>query len=227
VISAARDHGRSIDVEDRQLSAWLFGLGLGDVVLGIRCLEGAVMPNETVFSRREVLYCGAALIVGVAEALGATPLAEQGLTASTDRPYWRFCNKCHVMFSTEARENVCGAGGQHVPDGYDYRLPYDREASPTAQPNWRSCRQCQTMFYNGYQTKGRCPVGQGHVADTTFKYVLSHDVPGSPTAQPGWRFCSKCFAMFYDADPNKGRCPAGDGHVAQGYNFVLPHIRPR
>ena len=185
------------------------------------------MRHKTLLSRRDFVCCGAALIVGVTDAFGAPHTAGQGLTVSKDRPYWRFCNKCQVMFSMEAAENACAAGGKHVPQGYDFRLPFDRPGTATAQTNWRTCRYCQTMFYNGYPTKGRCPVGKAHVPDNTFKYVLPHDVPGTPTAQTDWRFCNKCFAMFYDGYPNKGRCPAGEGHVAQGYNFVLPHIRPR
>jgi hypothetical protein len=185
------------------------------------------MRHKAFLSRREVLYCGAALIVGVTDAFTDSHLVDQALTVSNDRPYWHFCNKCQVMFSTEAEKNVCAAGGPHVQQGYDFRLPFDVPGTANAQTNWRCCRYCQTMFYNGYQTKGRCPVGRGHVADTTFQYVLPHDVPGTSTAQTEWRFCNKCFAMFYNGYPNKGRCPAGDGHVAQGYNFVLPHVRRR
>jgi hypothetical protein len=185
------------------------------------------MRPETILSRRQVLFCGAALILGVKDARSEPHLIDQALTVSHDRPYWRFCNKCQVMFSTEAAENACAAGGKHVPQGYDFRLPFGVPGTPTAQTNWRCCRYCQAMFYNGYQSKGRCPAAKSHVADTTFQYVLPHDVPGTPTAQTAWRFCNKCFAMFYDGYPNKGRCPAGDGHVAQGYDFVLPHVRPR
>jgi hypothetical protein len=186
------------------------------------------MRHRTFLSRRELLYSGAALIVGVTEVFSDPHLAEQALTVSKDRPYWHFCNKCQVMFSTDGDRTACAAGGKHVPQGYDFRLPFDVPGTPTAQTKWRSCRYCQTMFYNGYPTKGRCPAANmGHVANTSFEYVLPHDVRGTPTAQTNWRFCNKCFAMFYDGYPNKGRCPVGAGHVAQGYNFVLPHIRPR
>ena len=148
------------------------------------------------------------------------------LSVSNDRPYWHFCNKCHVMFSTEDTSGqVCAAGGTHKPQGYEFRLPYDGRETKTTQTNWRCCRNCHALFYNGFPGKGHCPAGGAHVADNTFRYVLPHDVPGTPTAQTNWRFCSKCYAMFYDGYPDKGHCAAGGAHLAQGFNFVLPHPR--
>jgi len=174
-------------------------------------------------SRRRLLkYGGSVFITGV---MGAFSKSSGDLTVSKDRPYWRFCNKCQVMFYTDAKSNSCAAGGTHVPQGYQFRLPFDVPGTPTAQTNWRSCKTCQAMFYNGYREKGRCPAGGAHIADNTFRYVLPHDVPGTPTAQTDWRFCNKCYAMFYNGYSGKGRCAAGAGHVAQGYNFVLPHSR--
>src|SRR5262245_61728094 len=147
------------------------------------------------------------------------------LVVSKDRPYWRFCNKCHVMFSTEATSNVCAAGGTHVSQGYQFRLPFGGQETSTKQANWRCCNKCGTLFFNGFAKKGHCPAGGAHVAGDTFRYVLPHDVPGTPHAQTDWRFCNKCNAMFYDGYPDKGRCAAGGGHLAQGFNFVLPHGR--
>src|SRR5262245_39859528 len=181
------------------------------------------MENEIALSRRQLLIYGSGLVVtGIMGTLGESS-AE--LSVSKDRPYWRFCNKCNVMFYTDAQADVCAAGGRHVAQGYQFRLPFDGQETPTAQRNWRACRNCQAMFFNGYKEKGRCPAGGGHEADNTFRYVLPHDVQGTPTAQTGWRFCNKCHAMFYDGYPAKGRCAAGGGHVAQGYKFVLPHSR--
>lgn len=151
--------------------------------------------------------------------------ANASLIVSNDRPYWHFCNKCQVLFSTDADFNVCAARGKHVPQGYEFRLPYDGPETRTTQRRWRACSQCRAMFFDGYPTKGRCPGGHEHTADHTFRYVLPHDVPGTPKAQTDWRFCGKCYVMFYDGYAAKGVCSAGAGHVAQGYNFVLPHPR--
>lgn len=171
-------------------------------------------------SRRKFLrLAGGALIAGSA----VWPLASASatLTVAKDRPYWRFCNKCHVLFYTDAKTNSCAAGDKHKAQGYEFRLPFEGPETPTAQRNWRACKNCQAMFFNGYREKGRCPVGAGHVADHTFRYVLTHDVAGTAKTQTQWRFCNKCHAMFYDGYPNKGHCTAGGGHVAQGYRFVL------
>ncbi|MBF1987863.1 hypothetical protein [Fischerella thermalis] len=98
-------------------------------------------------------------------------------------------------------------------------------AQSTRQLEWRYCRKCQALFYDGYGKKGRCPTGNGHVAQG-LNFFLAYDTPETPTAQAAWRFCNKCYMMFYDGYPNKGVCPAGGGHVAQGYNFVLSHDIP-
>lgn len=174
-------------------------------------------------SKRRLLQLGGSVFI--LGATGSLSRAIASLTVSKDRPYWRFCNKCQVMFYTDADSNSCAAGGTHVPQGYQFRLPFDAPETSTVQRNWRSCNKCQAMFFNGYQKKGSCPAGGGHVADNTFRYSLPHDVLGTPTAQTDWRFCNKCHSMFYDGYPAKGRCAAGGGHVAQGYNFVLPHSR--
>ena len=165
------------------------------------------------------------LLTGRAGASAKSIGENQGLTVARDRPYWRFCNKCQVMFYTDAPANVCAAGGKHVPQGYEFRLPFGGRETATAQANWRCCNKCQTMFFNGYRQKGNCPAGGYHTADNTFRYVLPHTTGGTATAQRDWRFCNKCYAMFFDGYPGKGRCPAGGGHAAQGYSFVLPHPR--
>ena len=165
------------------------------------------------------------LILSIAIALTTCLTSLASLTVVLERPYWRFCNKCQVLFSTEGKTNSCAAGGSHVAQGYEFRLPYGVPGTPTAQASWRCCRTCRAMFYNGYRQKGRCPGGGAHVAEDYFRYVLPHDVAGTPTAQTEWRYCNKCSAMFYDGYPKKGTCPAGGGHVAAGYNFVLPHPR--
>ncbi len=186
------------------------------------------MPNEIpLLSRRRLLkYGGSVFVMGVMGAFSkSSSTRSQGLTESKDRSGWRFCNKCQVMFYTDAESNSCAAGKTHVPQGYKFRLPFDIPETSTAQKNWRSCNKCQAMFFNGYRGKGRCPAGKDHIADNTFRYVLTHDIAETPTAQKDWRFCSKCYAMFYNGYSGKGRCAAGEGHVAQGFNFVLPHPR--
>lgn len=160
--------------------------------------------------------------------ISAVPYSE-----AKDRPGWRFCNKCDVLFYQSGKPGSCAAGGNHVAQGFLFRMPINAKGTPTAQTDWRECENCHAMFYNGLPKKGLCPsvsnVHNGvkgfgpHEANSTFKYVLPHDVVGTPTAQTGWRGCGKCSAMFYDGFPAKGRCPGGEGHLAAGYKFVLPH----
>jgi len=175
--------------------------------------------------RRMLAATGSAATLGLFSALLADRSARASQTVTSDRPYWRFCNKCQVLFYTDARDNLCAAGGKHVPQGYEFRIPFDGAETATAQRNWRTCKQCQAMFFNGYAQKGKCPVGGTHVADQTWRYVIPHSIGETARAQAHWRFCNKCFAMFFNGYSNKGSCAAGGVHVAQGYNFVLPHPR--
>jgi hypothetical protein len=180
------------------------------------------MANQVhVISRRRFFIIGGGAALG---AIAALNKASGSLIAQKDRPYWRYCQKCHVMFyNGDAEKGSCAAGGAHAAQGYEFFLPFDVPETRTAQANWRQCRYCLAMFFNGYQDKGRCPVSNAHKADDSFHYVLPHDVPETPTAQTNWRYCVKCHAMFFDGYQEKGSCAAGGAHVAQGLMFVLPH----
>lgn len=174
-------------------------------------------------ARRRVL-CAAVS----AALLCALPLPRAEASLSCGAQGWRYCGKCHSMFFHARDPGVCTDGKPHLAQGYNFVLPCDRAETPTAQRRWRRCRDCSVLFFNGYRDKGHCPANaRGHVSDGSSDYVLPHDVPGTPTAQTQWRFCDKCHGMFYDGYADKGRCPAGGGHRAQGYDFVLPHVRPR
>jgi len=148
---------------------------------------------------------------------------------------FRFCHKCQSLFYEGRHEaagtpkGLCPADGSHEAMGYQFEIPVHGIPSSTAQGDWRSCKTCWAMFYDGYDQKGACPGGsRGHVRETRFRhnFELAHDVPGTATSQTQWRFCNKCHVMFYDGYESKGRCAAGDEHFAQGYDFVLPHLRP-
>ena len=92
------------------------------------------------------------------------------------------------------------------------------------QSQWRYCDKCESLFYNGFPTKGSCPVGGGHNAQG-YDFTLPHgnQLLENGKAQANWRYCGKCFSMFFDGFPDKGKCSAGGGHAAQGYKFRLPH----
>ena len=157
-----------------------------------------------------------------------TSPAAASLTVASDSPGWRYCRKCHVMFTLEGDLRTCAAGGQHEQQGYRFRLPTGTAETATVQRNWAACRSCQAMFFKGYPRKGRCPANakftrdNGHEDARIYRYALAHDIAARGRAQDQWRFCAKCYAMFFDGSADKGACAAGGGHVAQGYNFVLP-----
>jgi len=53
-----------------------------------------------------------------------------------------------------------------------------RPRPEVGQEDWRYCAKCQILFFDGFQIKGVCPAGGGHLAES-FNLVLPHDVPGS------------------------------------------------
>ena len=115
-----------------------------------------------VISRRRFFVTGGGAALG---AMAALNKATASLIASKDRPYWRFCQKCFVMFYSGDKENgSCAAGGAHQAQGYQFFLPFDVRGTPTAQTNWRYCLKCHAMFFDGYPEKGRCAAGGGHAA---------------------------------------------------------------
>ncbi len=90
---------------------------------------------------------------------------------------WRFCGKCHAMFYDGFPDKAkCAAGGGHEAIGYNFVLPHDIPATPTAQDAWRFCGKCHAMFYDGFPDKAKCAAGGGHEA-IGYNFVLPHDVP--------------------------------------------------
>ena len=187
---------------------------------------------DTALSRRRLLQ-GLAVTAMTASAVPA----RASLTVDFRRPGWRYCDKCEVMFDSDAALDAeikgrkvggCPAGGAHRAQGLRFRLPYfDRLQDPRllGQSRWNECRYCYTMFFNGYPAKGRCAVVKAHEADRTFDYVLPHDIPATAFSQTDWRFCTKCNALFFNGYPSKGVCAGGGAHSAAGFVFVLPHTR--
>ena len=166
--------------------------------------------------------------VGVAGAI-ATVVPEHVLgsrIAARPAPQanWRRCARCLTMFFngyTNKGRCPAGSGGHRastpqVVNGGDYKLPYG--PGWPGQSDWRYCTKCHVLFFDGFPTKGVCPVGGGHAAQG-YNFTLLHDTTGAGTRD--WRFCNKCDGMFYNGWNEKGICPAGGGHVAQGYNFLL------
>lgn len=173
----------------------------------------------TELSRRALLRSAVA-----GAALAGSLAVRVGPAAASVQNYWRYCDRCHVMFfDGYPDKGVCQAGGGHVANGYYFTLPYDVPATPNDQPYWRYCTRCHAMFFNGYTDKGACPSGGGHHAQG-YQFVLPHDVAGTPSQQSDWRYCRKCHVMFFDGYEQKGLCPGGGGHWSEGYMFVLPHL---
>jgi hypothetical protein len=106
-------------------------------------------------------------------------------------------------------------------------------AAPS-QDNWGHCGNCNLLFFNGGQTKGRCPAfgvpaKNAHVAaklgSTLKRYQVTYD-DSTGSGQGDWRFCTKCSVLFFNGYPEKGVCAEDKGgHAAAGYNFFLYHDR--
>lgn len=120
------------------------------------------------------------------------------------------------------RRRLLDLGGKALLATTPFALSAPAHAQVGNQSEWRFCNKCFVMFYNGYPTKGSCPVGGQHTGQG-FDFRPYHN----PTTvarfhQTSWRYCNKCFNLFFDGYPTKGRCPRdGGAHVAQGFTFQL------
>jgi len=83
------------------------------------------------------------------------------------------------------------------------------------QDNWRWCRKCDGLFFNGHDTKGRCPAGEEHESAGSENYSMTKDAPAAGQ-QDNWRWCRKCDGLFFNGHNTKGRCPAGGAHESAG-----------
>ncbi|MGC5173255.1 hypothetical protein ACPW96_22415 [Micromonospora sp. DT81.3] len=98
--------------------------------------------------------------------------------SSTAQDRWRFCGTCWAMyFDGFPQKGVCpGSGRGHTRETrfrHNFALPHDVPETPTAQRQWRFCSKCNVMFYDGFEGKGRCTAGNGHVAQG-HDFVLPH-----------------------------------------------------
>lgn len=185
------------------------------------------------FDRRDFLlkgglFCAAPLLLG---ALPTVAFAEtQG--------EWRWCTQCSGLFFNgfprkgwcPASKTVQNGGHGHVAQaagGTNLFLEYgDLPETKESQINWRFCEKCFQLFFDGFPTKGMCPVDFQYHRAQGYNYRMLHDVPASDSDQEGWRFCEKCMVMFWEQSGTKTRCINNSGgHKAQGYRFLLPTKR--
>jgi hypothetical protein len=90
------------------------------------------------------------------------PNDEQGATAITGQPDWRFCGRCGGLFwapNGSTAGSVCPKHGEHAWIGKKFFLPNDQQGATeaTGQPDWRFCVNCNGLFWAGSAFKGLCP----------------------------------------------------------------------
>jgi len=153
------------------------------------------------------------------------PNDEQGATASTGQPDWRFCGRCGGLFlapNESTAGSVCPKGGEHRWIGKKFFLPNDHQGATdaTGQKDWRFCGKCHGLFWASHsQPAGACPKGDKHEPMDWFFY-LPNDQQGATfaTGQPDWRFCINCNGLFWAGSAFKGLCP---GASLRGGGFHL------
>jgi hypothetical protein len=119
---------------------------------------------------------------GAHEAAGYNfEIPARGMPSATAQDGWRSCARCWAMFyDGYSNKGTCAATSQgHVREsrfGHNFALPHDVPGTPNAQTKWRFCNKCHVMFYDGYDGKGGCAAGGGHVAQG-YEFVLPHQQP--------------------------------------------------
>ncbi len=103
------------------------------------------------------------------------PVHEE-VTATAQGDWWS-CGTCGAMFfdGYPDKGRCPGADGGHgrTRSSEDFALPHDVPGTASAQTEWRFCNKCHVMFYDGYEAKGTCAAGGGHVAQG-YGFVLPH-----------------------------------------------------
>jgi len=88
--------------------------------------------------------------------------------------------------------------------------------------SWRYCSKCYNLFFDGFNGKGQCAAGGGHIAQGYF-FKPASKIAGNVPVQDQWKYCSKCYSLFYNGYPQKGACAKGGEHKEVKYNFSLGH----
>lgn len=146
------------------------------------------------------------------------PNDQQGATAGTGQPDWRFCTKCSALFwcpSDQPAGKCPYDDGQHTPQGWNFYLPNTQQGATasTGQEGWRYCDRCNSLCWAPDGTPvGMCPAGGQH-SPIGWIFVLPNNMQGATasTGQDKWRFCHYCSALFFDGYAAKGVCPGAPG----------------
>lgn len=107
---------------------------------------------------------------GAHEAMGYQfQIPIDGVPSPTAQGDWRSCETCWAMFyDGYSEKGMCPGGSRgHTREArfrHNFKLAHDVPGTVAAQTQWRFCNKCSVMFYDGYESKGRCAAGDGHVA---------------------------------------------------------------
>jgi hypothetical protein len=141
---------------------------------------------------------------------------------------WRFCKKCSNMtFNLAPRPGVCVAGGDHLSQGFNFELPFDRPEGERDQRHFFFCSKCHCLFQNidfGGGDLGTCAAGGQHDRTDSFEFVLPHDRPVT-NGQDKWTVCVNCSVMFWGPAEHQPciKNPLSHNPGSDFLSFNLPH----
>ena len=122
---------------------------------------------------------------------------------------WKWCSKCHGLFSAGNPGSVCPAGpGGHSKTGSGNYVLYKARFNPV-QGDWHKCSKCRVLFYGG-GPGSKCPKGNGvHDKTGSKQYYITIDTIEYP-GNSEFRRCDKCKALWWTG-PTTSKCPVGSG----------------
>ncbi|MFB7467288.1 hypothetical protein ACFCZ1_27950 [Streptomyces sp. NPDC056224] len=112
---------------------------------------------------------------------------------STYQNEWKNCRHCQVLFyapnlgTCPSPYSEFGTHSSGSGFTYDFHLVHADIWDDTFknQPNWRNCWNCQALYFDGFDDKGRCPIGGGHeghgIDPAVYNFRLPY--PMSPSIQ--------------------------------------------
>lgn len=142
---------------------------------------------------------------------------------------WRFCGRCHGLFSDVHRppHRHCPGGRLHLALGPRFVLLQGVQDWPHVQSGWHTCTRCSGLYLpEGDPRNHCCGAGGSHLAAPD-GFAVPYDRPAVRVLTPGWRLCGSCHCLFFDGPELQNRRYATGGlHSALGLAFGLATRAP-
>jgi hypothetical protein len=137
---------------------------------------------------------------------------------------WRYCSRCHGLFTTSfSLMAKCAGGAAHTfNDKFEYFLPcFEGEGDQ----GWFACEKCFGLYKPSDPTMPPFCSDIGMCSPKKLaNKPLTFGVMRSGRGETGWRRCKNCSSLYWDGQGSSGKCPTGAGHEPEaGPGYVVDY----